>query len=88
MQATANFETPFTIKLFSFGQSASGGTESVGAGGIIRMAEYQHRNGNILLQDFIPVRVGNKGYLYDRISGQLYGSETEYPFAAGPDKQQ
>jgi hypothetical protein len=46
-----------------------------------------------LVRDFIPVRVGTAGYLYDRAnptggpSGNgLYGSATSTPLVAGPDK--
>lgn len=30
--------------------------------------------GGMLLRDFIPVRVGTTGYLYDKVSGQLFGN--------------
>lgn len=37
--------------------------------------------------DGIPVRVGNVGYMYDRISGQLFGNaNTRGAFVIGPDK--
>ena len=29
---------------------------------------------NILVRDYIPVRVGHVGYLYDKVGGQLYGN--------------
>lgn len=35
-----------------------------------------------IIRDFIPVRVGTKGYLYDSITGLLFG---DGDFAAGPD---
>lgn len=34
----------------------------------------------------IPVRVGQVGYLYDKISGQLYGNSGSGDFVLGPDK--
>ena len=43
------------------------------------------RNGDIL-QDFIPVRVGTAGYMYDRVTGEMKGSETATAFVAGPDR--
>lgn len=39
-----------------------------------------------LMADFIPVRVGDVGYLYDRASGQLFGNSGTGAFIVGPDK--
>lgn len=39
-----------------------------------------------LVRDYIPVRVGNTGYLYDRVSGQLFGNAGTGQFTIGPDK--
>ena len=36
-------------------------------------------------RDFVPVRVGNAGYLYDRVSGQLFANAGTGSFAVGPD---
>ena len=38
-----------------------------------------------LVRDFIPVRVGQVGYLYDRVSGQLFGNAGTGAFVVGPD---
>ena len=38
------------------------------------------------LFDFIPVRVGDVGYMYDRVSGQLFGNAGTGEFIIGPDK--
>lgn len=38
-----------------------------------------------LVRDFIPVRVGNVGYMYDKISGQLFGNSGTGDFILGPD---
>ena len=47
----------------------------------------------VLVRDFVPVRVGTAGYLYDRanptggpLGNGLYGSATATPLVAGPDK--
>lgn len=37
------------------------------------------------VRDFIPVRVGQVGYLYDRVSGELFGNAGTGSFALGPD---
>ena len=36
--------------------------------------------------DFIPVRVGDIGYMYDRVSRQLLGNQGTGDFVIGPDK--
>lgn len=38
-----------------------------------------------LVRDFIPVRVGQVGYMYDRISGQLFGNNGTGSFTLGND---
>lgn len=40
-----------------------------------------------LVRDFIPVRVGTVGYMYDRVSGQLFGNAGTGAFVLGPDVQ-
>lgn len=36
--------------------------------------------------DLIPVRVGQTGYMYDKVSGQLFGNSGTGEFILGPDK--
>ena len=38
-----------------------------------------------LVRDFIPVRKGTVGYLYDRVSGKLFGNAGTGDFVVGPD---
>jgi hypothetical protein len=40
-----------------------------------------------LVRDFIPVRVGNVGYMYDKISGKLFENQGTGNFILGPDKE-
>lgn len=40
-----------------------------------------------LVRDYIPVRVGQVGYMYDRVSGQLFGNAGTGSFTLGNDKQ-
>ena len=35
--------------------------------------------------DFIPVRVGQTGYMYDKVSGKLFGNDGTDDFILGPD---
>lgn len=41
---------------------------------------------NLLVLDLIPVRVGNVGYMYDKVSGKLFGNAGTGNFILGPDK--
>lgn len=41
--------------------------------------------GTTLVRDFIPVRVGQVGYMYDKVSGQLFGNQGTGNFVLGPD---
>ena len=43
------------------------------------------KNG-LTVRDFIPVRVGDVGYMYDRVSGDLFGNAGTGAFIIGPDK--
>jgi hypothetical protein len=38
---------------------------------------------NTLVRDFIPVSVGNVGYMYDKVSGQLFGNQGTGSFIVG-----
>lgn len=50
-----------------------------------RIASFKiYRNG-VLVRDFIPVRKGTVGYLYDRVSGKLFGNAGTGDFVLGPD---
>ena len=40
----------------------------------VRVSYYKLWDGDELLQDMIPVRVGQVGYLYDRVSGNFFGN--------------
>lgn len=39
-----------------------------------------------LVRDYIPVRVGQVGYLYDKVSGELFANAGTGDFILGPDK--
>lgn len=39
----------------------------------------------VLVRDYIPVRRGTVGYLYDRVSGKLFGNAGTGDFVLGPD---
>lgn len=41
---------------------------------------------NVIVRDYIPVRVGQVGYMYDRVSGELFGNDGAGSFTIGSDK--
>lgn len=55
--------------------------------GVISVYYYKiwDNNDNLIL-DLIPVRKDNVGYMYDRISGKLFGSDETGVLIYGPDK--
>lgn len=79
--------TSFTTNLnfFIFGANNNG---AVGA----RRADFQLKDfklydGDVLLRDYIPVRVGQVGYLYDKVTKTLYGNaDGTGAFTFGSDK--
>ena len=50
-----------------------------------KMYSFSISENNVLKKDFIPVRVGRTGYLYDRVSDQLYGNSGTGNFVLGND---
>ena len=40
---------------------------------------------NVIIMDLIPVRVGSVGYMYDKVSKQLFGNDGTGSFTLGPD---
>ena len=40
----------------------------------------------VLVRDFVPVRIGQTGYMYDKVTGQLFGNSGTGEFVLGPDK--
>ena len=51
-----------------------------------RIASCKIYRSSVLVRDFIPVRVGTVGYMYDRVSGELFGNSGTGAFIIGPDK--
>ena len=76
--STGDFNTNLPITLF--GRNSSGSF----AGKIFAAKITDVDN---TLYDLIPVRVGQVGYMYDRVSGQLFGNLGTDDFILGPDIQ-
>ena len=53
--------------------------------GKCRIYSFGHRIGDGIVSDFIPVRIGQVGYFYDKISRQLFGNSGTGSFIVGPD---
>ena len=51
----------------------------------MRLESFQITKGGVLVRDFVPVRVGQVGYLYDEVSGQLFGNAGTGSFLYGND---
>lgn len=69
------------LYLFSANRGGTVGT-------IAQIKIYAYRDydeNNKLIRDFIPVRVGQVGYMYDKVSGQLFGNAGTGDFVLGPD---
>ena len=53
----------------------------------IKLKSLKCKQEGVEVIDFIPVRVGTVGYMYDRVSGQLFGNAGTGAFILGPDIQ-
>jgi hypothetical protein len=52
----------------------------------LKLYGFKMYNGDIIILDLIPVRVGQVGYMYDKVSKQLFGNAGTGAFILGPDK--
>ena len=50
----------------------------------VKIKSFYIKKGSLEM-DMIPVRVGTVGYMYDRVSGQLFGNDGAGDFVLGPD---
>ena len=50
-----------------------------------RVGKVKIYDGDELKRDFIPVRLGQVGYMYDKVSGQLFGNAGTGSFILGED---
>lgn len=52
----------------------------------MKLYSFQLIKQGTLIRNMRPVRKGNTGYLYDKVSGQLFGNQGTGQFIIGPDK--
>lgn len=82
MSGTPSINSPLSIFLFKNNVSWAGG----GARPKCRIKYAKFHKGSTLVRDYIPVRRGAVGYMYDRVSGKLFGNDGTGAFIIGPDK--
>lgn len=73
--------TPYDIILFA--RKDEGSVENTFC--YFKLYSCQISVNNTLVRDFIPVRIGNIGYLYDRVNGNLFCNSGTGNFTLGPD---
>ena len=71
------------LKIFLFKQNRDG---SANKDSYCRIAYCKIWDGSTLVRDFIPVRKGTTGYMYDKVSGNLFGNSGTGDFILGNDK--
>lgn len=52
----------------------------------MKLYSFKIWDNGVLVRDYIPVRKDGVGYMYDRVSGQLFGNAGTGAFVVGPDK--
>jgi len=78
LSSSLSFTPAYNIKLFGYyGYNASNWTG--------RMYYVKVTQGSTLTLDLIPVRIGQFGYMYDKVSGVLFGNAGSGNFILGPD---
>lgn len=78
--SSQTFTTPNTVILFG---CRNNGSLSNSMTGIISSCTFSRNE--TLIRDFIPVRVGQVGYMYDKVTGELFGNAGSGDFTYGND---
>jgi hypothetical protein len=73
---------PICLFIYFSGEPTQEGNAGVG----LRIYYCKIYDNNNLVRDFVPVRVGTTGYMYDKVSRQLFGNIGSGSFTLGPDK--
>jgi len=79
---SAMYEMTYPVTLFAFNKA---GTIDP-APGICRIGQFTVYNNGVKIMDMIPVRIGQVGYMFDKVSGELFGNEGTGSFTYGNDK--
>lgn len=75
-----NFNGTLSLILFGYNNKSS-----IVKAVSMRISRLKIYSNNILVKDLIPVRVGQVGYMYDKVSGKLFGNKGTGNFILGPD---
>lgn len=81
---TSNIDR-WNLSLVLFGINKKDGVKSGAKSLRVNQLSLFDKNSS-LVADFIPIRRGNIGYMYDRVSGKLFGNKGTGEFIIGPDK--
>jgi hypothetical protein len=79
--ASQSFTTVVDAYLFSFNQSGNNWSLAP-----CRIKSFTWRRNGADFMELIPVRVGNVGYMYDKVNGKLFGNSGTGSFTLGADK--
>lgn len=79
------FTADYNLFIFTLNVAGTPALANIQAG--LKFISMTMQEGTTMMLDFIPVRVGQVGYLYDRVSGQLFGNAGTGDFILGPDIQ-
>ena len=83
MTVVSTMETmTYPITLFAFNIKGTVNTSM----GICRIGAFTAYSSGIKVIELIPVRVGTTGYMYDKVSGKIFGNAGTGAFILGPDK--
>jgi len=83
----AGIRAPLDIGIGACTLASGGVDESTITSVATDIAAFTFRSGGAITRDLAPVRVGHIGYLYDKVSGRLFGSAVgSITLVPGPDK--
>lgn len=90
VKATPTFSSSYTFvgntkKIALFGAPNAAEPTSVNYAFTGKIYEFWVYYGDVLQMHLIPVRVGTTGYMYDTVSGELFGNSGTGSFTLGPD---
>ena len=77
---TSNYGVAYLLGINTTGYYNADLSPSVG-----RIYDFTISDNSTLVRDFIPVRVGQVGYMYDRVTRKLFGNSGTGSFIVGPD---
>lgn len=83
---TSTYTSPGSLSLVLFARRTNSATVSNYAHAQVSSCSIRDTSTGELIQDLVPVRKDGVGYMYDRVSGQLFGNAGTGAFVIGPDK--